>query len=487
MPLPSTKTSWKQWIIVLFVFAPVLFINVSSSHDWGDDFAQYILQAKCIVEGNPQTTYAIVDKEYYPVLGPPTRPVGLPLLLAPFYYFFGNNMFVFSCLMSACYYVMALLVFRFLRQIISFLPSLLWACTMIYNPQFLQLKLAILSDFPFIILLFLFFDVVKRSLSTKQVILLSILTGLMISFRLIAVLIIPVYFLFWFTNKSNRRNITNFIRQPLLFSILSIVIFLTLNFIFLRNTIESWNSYSFISALIDHTRLLDTIHYYTFVYTLIYEQEIWGFANLLLKSFMVVIACIGFIISLRRKINAEDWFFLIYLGTMFMYPSNSAAIRFLMPVFPMLLLYQIEGLKSIQLPSYKLNSFKIYIIPIILLLTYKINLQNIFQKQGQIQEGPYKPTVVSAFEFIKTTLPKEKMYAFTKHHAFMLYADRRCVPARDNLSLLQLKKMLSKYQVKYLLYVEKVSGENILQLVQAESFHYKLIWQNKKCKIFELL
>lgn len=487
MPLPSTKTSWKQWIIVLLAFAPVLFINLSSSHDWGDDFAQYILQAQCIVEGNPQTTYAIYDSEFYSVLGPPTRPVGLPLLLAPFYYFFGNNMFVFSCVMAACYFVIALLVFRFLRQTISFLPSLLWACTMIYNPQLLQLKLAILSDFPFIILLFLFFDVVKRPFSTKQIILLSILTGLMISFRLIGVVIVPVYFLFWITNKSNRRNLSNFIRQPLLFSILSLAIFLALNFIFLRNTIESWNSYSFISGLIDHARLLDTIHYYTFVYTLIYEQEIWGFANLMLKSFMVVIACMGFVISLRRKINAEDWFFIIYLGTMFLYPYKSAAIRFLMPVFPMLLLYQIEGIKSIQLPSYKLNSFKIYIIPLILLLSYKINLQNILQKQGEIQEGPYEPAVASAFEFIKTTLPEEKMYAFTKHHAFMLYADRRCIPARDNLSTSQLKKMLNKFHVKYLLYVDNVSGENILQLVKSEQHRYKLIWQNKRCKIFEQL
>ncbi len=116
MSLPSTKISWKEWLIVLLVFAPALFINVSASHDWGDDFAQYILQAKCIVEGNPQTTYAIYDSEFYNVLGPPTRPVGLPLLLAPFFYFFGNNIFVFSCLMSVCYYFIALLTFRYLRQ-----------------------------------------------------------------------------------------------------------------------------------------------------------------------------------------------------------------------------------------------------------------------------------------------------------------------------------------------------------------------------------
>ena len=146
--------------------------------------------------------------------------------------------------------------------------------------------------------------------------------------------------------------------------------------------------------------------------------------------------------------------------------------------------YQIEGLKSIQLPSYKLNKYKTYFIPVIVLLTYTISLKNSIHKLGQVQEGPYEQSVAESFDYIKTSLSKNEMYAFTKHHAFMLYTDRRCIPARENLSPSTLKTFTDKYHVKYLLYVANVSGKNILELVQLD-LHYKLIWQNNRCKIYE--
>ena len=124
---------------------------------------------------------------------------------------------------------------------------------------------------------------------------------------------------------------------------------------------------------------------------------------------------------------------------------------------------------------------------IIVLLSYKINLQNILHQQGQTQDGPQEKSVAAAFDFIKTSLPSDAMYAFTKHHAFMLYTDRKCIPARDNLSQPELKNLLNKYHAKYLLYVADVSGKNILQLVQSERSNYKLVAQNKRCKIFERL
>ncbi len=487
MPLPSTKNSWKEWIIVLLAFAPVLFINVSASHDWGDDFAQYIFQAKCIVEGKPQTTFAIIDPAFYNVIGPPTRPVGLPLLLAPFYYFFGNNLFVFSCLMSLCYFLIAILTFRYLRDWIAFVPTLLWTATMIYNPQFLQLKLAVLSDLPFIVLLFIFLDIIKKPVTTKQIMWLSLIAAFMICIRLIGIVLIPVYSIYWLTNKSTKKTASAFLTQPILFSSLALLLFLFVNNILFQTTYQSWTAYAFITGMIDKTTLLNTVHYYTFIFTLIYEQEIWGFANIIQKSLMLSLVLIGIIISFSKRIKIEDWFVMIYLCAMFLYPSCSAAIRFLMPVFPMLLLYQTETLSSIQIPSYRLNNLKLIIIPIIVLLTYKINLENILHQQGTIQEGPQEKYAAEAFQYINDSLPKEATYAFAQHHAFILYTDRKCIPYRGFQSSIEMNVLFEKYQTNYLLYIKKVCDEKVLELTTAENASYKLIWQNKNCKIFKHL
>src|SRR5690242_710038 len=71
---------------LLFLFiVPLLFINIKSSHDWGDDFAQYLIQARNIVEHRPQTENNLILDEQNGAFAVKAYPVGFPLLLAPIY------------------------------------------------------------------------------------------------------------------------------------------------------------------------------------------------------------------------------------------------------------------------------------------------------------------------------------------------------------------------------------------------------------------
>ena len=68
--------------VLLLFLIPLFFINIKSSHDWGDDFAQYIHQAKNISEGISQNnTGYVFNSDVF--LGPNAYPTGFPLLLAP--------------------------------------------------------------------------------------------------------------------------------------------------------------------------------------------------------------------------------------------------------------------------------------------------------------------------------------------------------------------------------------------------------------------
>lgn len=95
--------------IALVLFLPLLFIGTHTSHDWGDDFAQYIHQAGNIVHGIPQseTGYVYNQLNY---IGPQAYPVGFPLLLAPVYAVAGNSMLAFTTFMSLIYIILGLLV-----------------------------------------------------------------------------------------------------------------------------------------------------------------------------------------------------------------------------------------------------------------------------------------------------------------------------------------------------------------------------------------
>src|SRR5512134_1311842 len=62
--------------------------TLTRGHEWGDDFAWYILQAKSIVDGTTDEfmqTSAFTNYQSTQHLGPLAYPWGYPLILAPMY------------------------------------------------------------------------------------------------------------------------------------------------------------------------------------------------------------------------------------------------------------------------------------------------------------------------------------------------------------------------------------------------------------------
>src|SRR5512147_3108870 len=81
------------FLIVILVASLILGAAVlDRGHDWGDDFASYIMQAKSIWNG---TTQEFVEHNRFTieessiVLGPVAYPWGYPLILVPAYAFKG--------------------------------------------------------------------------------------------------------------------------------------------------------------------------------------------------------------------------------------------------------------------------------------------------------------------------------------------------------------------------------------------------------------
>ena len=109
--------------LAILLFLPLIFIGTHSSHDWGDDFAQYIHQAGNIVQGIPQseTGYVYNQLNY---IGPQAYPAGFPLLLAPVYAIAGNSMLAFTTFISLIYILLGLLMVIFYRKYFSPITAL---------------------------------------------------------------------------------------------------------------------------------------------------------------------------------------------------------------------------------------------------------------------------------------------------------------------------------------------------------------------------
>jgi 4-amino-4-deoxy-L-arabinose transferase-like glycosyltransferase len=166
----------------------LFFINVKDSHDWGDDFAQYIHQAENITKGISQTETGYIYNKDYPLYSPPAYFTGFPLLLAPVYAVTGNNIMAFSFLISAFLFLCALVFFRFFNSYYKPFTSYVLVLIIICNPWILNFKAEIGSDIPFTFFLFLsalFYIHSKKSIGLY--IILGILAGFIFSIRNIGI------------------------------------------------------------------------------------------------------------------------------------------------------------------------------------------------------------------------------------------------------------------------------------------------------------
>lgn len=131
----------------------IMWALIAGGHDWGSDFASYIMQAKSIVAGNPAD---FVSRNRFTIcntavgLGPVAYPWGLPLLLAPVYAAFGIDLAAMKTVMLASYAgFLATLWFGFKTHSAPWRLVLL--CFFAFHPMMLSLVNLIMSDLPFLL------------------------------------------------------------------------------------------------------------------------------------------------------------------------------------------------------------------------------------------------------------------------------------------------------------------------------------------------
>jgi hypothetical protein len=89
-------------LLLVLGYLLVGYVTLSPSHDWGDDWAQYVNHARNLATGRAYSDTGYVFNPNEPHVGPPSYSPGLPLLLAPIIRFFGVNIIALKSVSLAC-------------------------------------------------------------------------------------------------------------------------------------------------------------------------------------------------------------------------------------------------------------------------------------------------------------------------------------------------------------------------------------------------
>ena len=143
--------------LILALSAGLIYGRLTTGHDWGDDFAGYIGQAKSIAEGNVHGYLEQNELTIYNSntsrrqIGPVAYPWGYPLLLAAVFPACGLDIFCLKLLNIPIYLLFLLVLYFLFKRHLTTTESLLIVGLFAVNPSFLTYQDFILSDIPFML------------------------------------------------------------------------------------------------------------------------------------------------------------------------------------------------------------------------------------------------------------------------------------------------------------------------------------------------
>ncbi len=478
--------------MAVLLFLPLLFIGTHTSHDWGDDFAQYIHQAGNIIHGIPQseTGYVYNQLNY---IGPQAYPVGFPLMLAPVYAIAGNSMVAFTTFISLIYIGLGLLMLILYREYFSPVTALVLAIVFLYNPQMILFKREIMSDIPFTAMLVLNLILYRKLKpgNLKLLMVFVLITGFMLAVRPAGIVFVLAIVLEQIILLARRKTgIKDFAIRAGIFTTIPILIYLTINSFLFR--IPSGGSIRDYLLFFNSGNLLQIIpenfsHYIeVFRYLYIPEAGILRGFSLLLGSVMLSMTVLGFAKRLFRGPEVIDWFFILYVLMLLVFPNNDSAYRLLVPLGFISILYAGTGLKTVQLlteiPAWK----KAASIGIIVLILFMPGIYSISHSQNNILEGPQQKSSVEAFSYISKNVPAEAVVVFAKPRALALYAGCQSMADPFTTDPTQIHLQVIKANATYILVNNKLTNESMKRYSRVMQNRLTKLWENKEFVLYKI-
>ena len=479
------------WFALLFILLlPLLSLNVKDSHDWGGDFAQYIHQAKNLVEGISQDETGYVFNEDC-FIGPTAYPVGFPILLSPVYFFFGNSIYAFTFFLSVLLVLLGLLLFAFFRNYFSPLAAFSLCLIFLYNPWVLFFKGEVMAEIPFSLVLFLavylhLFKPFKNNLF--HIILLGLLCGFLISIRSIGFSFVLALVLEAGLVVLRDKNSIAFLRKMLVPALSVLTYFLISKVLFPAQ-----------DALLPYPKLLDTSAFTElFLNNISYQLEVlqdfffthnleeWRFTTIITSSFLFVFFLLGLIKQCFEKIDFILLFLFVYLFVIFLFSySGQAGFRFLFPIAPFILYFSVLGLKDLSLLTNNRKKILVLFALCVFSLQYKNAIMKIIDAKNSLIKGPQEEASIFAFEYIKESLPDNALIVFRKPRVLALYTDRKSFGNSPKASAEGLHQQFKEIAATHILVHQKISDVAIKTYLEKHDTLWAKVWNNEQFDLYK--
>ena len=442
-------------ILALFVASVIAFqvSTIRPGHDWGDDFAMYILHARNLVEGRGYADTGYIYNPRYASLGPQSYPPVFPALLAPVYRVAGLDFRAMKIVEILLFAGTLVVLYAAFRGILAY-PVLMALIVVVgLHPWFWDIKDQVVSDIPFLLFTYLALLAISRwhvvgKLSSRQALRAGV-TGVLICLafgtRTIGIVLV-LALVAW---DLVRR------RKPTQFTVIATGVFLAFSVV--QGILLRGNA-GYVDQLAGLTvrSVLSGTRYYLNVASMMWDNGVADLARKVLFILGAALALWGFARRIRDGITIFEVFFAGYLAAVLLWPSVQGE-RFLFPILPLFFLYAFIGIDALTASrgrAWNLSARAVFLSAI--LVTYAGRYATL--DYGPIREGIAKAESVELFEYVRTQTPADAVLVFAKPRALALMTGRRAVANHVAADDTEMEAFLGRVHATYL-----VAGPRVLE------------------------
>ena len=406
-------------------------------HEWGDDFAWYILQAKSILNG---TTDEFMEQSRFTNeqstthLGPIAYPWGYPLILTPVYAVKGISPLALKLPGLFFYAGFLVCLYLLMKTRLTETESLLVVALFAFNPLLLQFLDQILSDIPF-----LFFSTLALLLMMqegKQSTLRYIGIGAAIFFtaflRVTGVLLLGCFLIVEFfkllDNRKDRATVIEIIKRSVIVCFVFILLWIANLLLFPQGGDSYFSQY---------TSLIETakgfVPAYFNVFSLFFgNSQGWKYLYYVMFGLFLLGAGIRW-----KQEPIFILFFVLWILVHITYPYWQGP-RYIFPLLPIFIYFIFQGIKFLinKLPEVNqligkraVYAFWILIAGIFLVKSFTnayANLQN-----DRSISGPFDSYSLEVYNYIKEETPPEGVVVFFKPRVMLMMTDHPTIMSTE--------------------------------------------------------
>jgi len=475
-------------ILIIIVLASLLLgaSTLTRGHEWGDDFASYLMQAQSILDDNTEefiehNTFTVFESSSQ--IGPVAYPWGYPLVLAPALLFKGLHpltlklpgLFFFAAFFICLYLLTENRITRTERLILVSLFA--------FNPIFIKHLDQINSDIPFLFFVFLPLVLIEK-LSPENSIRGYVFAGIAIFLaffvRTTGIILIASFLAFQiyliYAQQNNRKKIVA--RSAIVVAVFTLLWFVS-SLIFPNGQGAYFRQLMGFTFEKLFTENIPGYFYLGGQFLGITINSPWIYAYYVVFGF--------FLIGVWTRRNTDMHlllFFIFYLGAMLVWPEWQG-IRFVYPILPIFVYFAFQGINTTirNLPeSYRpLGTGVSYLLWIILAGIFLFNsgarAYSNLQNDRNIN-GPFDSFSDEVFRFIQNKTPSDSVIIFFKPRAMRLFT------GRDSIMVLECESLLKGdyfAQHKNWEYSQILPDE-----IEACNLSLKTVFENRRFIVYEI-